>query len=442
MSIALDASRLSNIGAPKPIEVPATRYYQGGRTMFHVTLTLAQLTQLVPKRPDPNQPMEGNRRVDPGRAGKFAQYVLAKDDWVSPAIIVRAPSGEVDFDVIHPFDDGTAWGILKIPLHVLTEILLLDGQHRTLGAFIAIDEINEQIRSKRDAVQAAANDENAPVLAELNTSLNKLIATRERLNKEHIAVDLALVSTNQGKQMFVDIASNAKGVNRDFTTILDQRDVINRIAVDLMENHPLLIDRVEIGQSTRMSTTNPNFIGAKTVADLVRAVNIGVSGRIGKRVEDELTRNMPAAVAKVVAFLDVLVAGSPELQHLVDEEIEPVELRAENSPERSMIASATMLRALAGAYHDLTKPPVSQGDPMALKRSEVEVFFSKLAPKLREIPITEDEQFWMSTGAFMPGTSAPQASQGTINALVASLVSWARSSDRAVNAEAAITVAA
>jgi DGQHR domain-containing protein len=442
MSIALDASRLSNIGAPKPIEVPATRYYQGGRTMFHVTLTLAQLTQLIPKRPDPNQPMEGNRRVDPGRAGKFAQYVLAKEDWVSPAIIVRAPSGEVDFDVIHPFDDGTAWGILKIPLHVLTEILLLDGQHRTLGAFIAIDEINEQIRSKRDAVQAAANDENAPVLAELNASLNKLIATRERLNKEHIAVDLALVSTNQGKQMFVDIASNAKGVNRDFTTILDQRDVINRIAVDLMENHPLLIDRVEIGQSTRMSTTNPNFIGAKTVADLVRAVNIGVSGRIGKRVEDELTRNMPAAVAKVVAFLDVLVAGSPELQHLVDEEIEPVELRAENSPERTMIASATMLRALAGAYHDLTKPPVSQGDPMALKRSEVEVFFSKLAPKLREIPITENEQFWMSTGAFMPGTSAPQASQGNINALVASLVSWARSSDRAVNAEAAITVAA
>ncbi len=442
MSIALDASRLSNIGAPKPIEVPATRYHQGGRTMFHVTLTLAQLTQLIPKRPDPNQPMEGNRRVDPGRAGKFAQYVLAKEDWVSPAIIVRAPSGEVDFDVIHPFDDGTAWGILKIPLHVLTEILLLDGQHRTLGAFIAIDEINEQIRSKRDAVQAAANDENAPVLAELNASLNKLIATRERLNKEHIAVDLALVSTNQGKQMFVDIASNAKGVNRDFTTILDQRDVINRIAVDLMENHPLLIDRVEIGQSTRMSTTNPNFIGAKTVADLVRAVNIGVSGRIGKRVEDELTRNMPAAVAKVVAFLDVLVASSPELQHLVDEEIEPVELRAENSPERSMIASATMLRALAGAYHDLTKPPVSQGDPMALKRSEVEVFFSKLAPKLREIPITENEQFWMSTGAFMPGTSAPQASQGNINALVASLVSWARSSDRAVNAEAAITVAA
>jgi DGQHR domain-containing protein len=442
MSIAVDASRLSNIGAPKPIEVPATRYHQGGRTMFHVTLTLAQLTQLIPKRPDPNQPMEGNRRVDPGRAGKFAEYVLAKDDWVSPAIIVRAPSGEVDFDVIHPFDDGTAWGILKIPLHVLTEILLLDGQHRTLGAFIAIDEINEQIRSKRDAVQAATNDENAPVLAELNASLKKLIATRERLNKEHIAVDLALVSTNQGKQMFVDIASNAKGVNRDFTTILDQRDVINRIAVDLMENHALLIDRVEIGQSTRMSTTNPNFIGAKTVADLVRAVNIGVSGRVGKRVEDELSRNMPAAVAKVEAFLDILVAGFPELQRLVDEELEPVELRAENSPARSMIASATMLRALAGAYHDLTRPPASSGDPMPLKRSEVEVFFSKLAPRLREIPITEDETFWMSTGAFMPGTSAPQARQGTINALVASLVSWARGSDRAVNAEAAIEVAA
>ena len=333
MAIALDSDRLANVGAPKPIEVPATKYRQGGRTMFHVTITLAQLTQLVPKRPDPDEPIEGNRRVDAKRSRAFGYYVLEKDDWVSPAIIVRAPSGEVDFDLEHAFPDGTAWGILRIPLHVLTEILLLDGQHRTLGTFIAIDEINERIRAKRDSLEVARIDENGPVVAEIEASLKKLLATREKLNQEHIAVDIALVSTAQAKQMFVDIANNAKGINRDFTTILDQRDVINRIAAELIENHPLLEDRVELGQSNRrLSPNNPNFIGAKTVADIARAVQVGVSGRVGARIEDELSRNLPEAVTKVETFLDLLVAALPELQDMIDGDLEPGELRTEDLP--------------------------------------------------------------------------------------------------------------
>jgi len=407
--------------------------------MFHITITLAQLTQLVPKRPDPNEPIEGNRRVDPARAKKFGEYVLAKDDWVSPAIIVRAPSGEVDFEPSHQFEDGTAWGIIKIPLHVLTEILLLDGQHRTLGTFIAVDEINERIRTKRDAVEAARADENPPVIAAMEAGLRKLVDAREKLNREHIAVDLALVSTKQGKQMFVDIANNAKGVNRDFTTILDQRDVINRIAVDLIENHALLNDRVELGQATRMSPTNANFVGAKAVADIVRTVHVGVSGRVGARVEDELSRNLPEAVDKVEKFLDLLVAAFPDLQDMIDDELDPVDLRAEGSTHRSMIASATMMRVLAGAYYELTRKPASVRDPKAMKRSEIEVFFAALEPKMRLIPIAEDDAFWLPTGAFMAGTTAPQARQGTISALVRSLVAWARDGHQALDVQHAVS---
>ncbi len=429
MAISIDPASLTNIGAPRPIEVPATRYRQGGRVMFHLTTTLAQLTQLVPKRPDPSEPIEGNRRVDPKRARNFGHYVLEKDDWVSPAIIVRAPSAEVEFEVSHSFEDGTAWGVLKIPLHVLTEILLLDGQHRTLGTFMAIDEINERIRTERDSLEAARADENGPVIAEMEAALKKLLDTREKLNHEHIAVDIALVSTTQAKQMFVDIANNAKGVNRDFTTILDQRDVINRIAVELIESHPLLADRVELGQANnRLSPKNPNFIGAKTVADIARAVQVGVSGRVGARIEDELSRNLPEAASKVVTFLDLLVAAFPDLRAMIDGDLDPGELRVDVSPHRSMIASATMLRALAGAYHDLTEKPANVGEPKPLKRSELEVFFANLAPKMRMIPIAEDNDFWMSTGAFLAGSSAPQGSQGPMIALTRSLVAHARES--------------
>ncbi|HEX3734047.1 MAG TPA: DNA sulfur modification protein DndB [Solirubrobacterales bacterium] len=440
-AVTLDSDKLGDLGAPKPIEVPATLYRQGKREMYHLTVTLAQLTQLVPKRPDPEQPIEGNRRVDPKRARKFGDYVIERDDWVSPAIIVRAPSGEVKFAPAHEFADGTAWGVLEIPLHVLTSILLLDGQHRTLGIFIALDEINERIRELKDGVAAAEADQNPHVLGELEKSLAKAIAGRDRLNKDHISIDLAVVTTDQGKQMFVDIADNAKGVNPDFTTILDQRDVVNRMAAQLIEDHPLFEGRVERGQSTRMSAKNPNFIGAKSVADIARAVNVGVGGRVGKRVQDELSKELPIAVERVETFLDVLVAAFPELEAMIDEDIDPIDLREEGSEHRSMVASATMLRILAGVYHDLTVGGKG-ADEEPLNRSEVEVFFSLLAPKLRDVPIDEKDPFWMPTGVFLAGATAPSARQGSMSSLVRQIVDWARHGNPALAGQAELEVVA
>jgi hypothetical protein len=197
------------------------------------------------------------------------------------------------------------------------------------------------------------------------------------------------------------------------------------MAAQLIEEHPLFEDRVEHGQSSRMSAKNPNFIGAKSVADLVRSVNIGVSGRVGKRVQDELTGELPVAIERVEAFLDTLVAGFPELQAMIDKEIDPIDLREEGSDYRSMITSATMLRVLGGVYHDLTMP--SKKDAVeAMSRSEIEVFFKSLAPKMRDIPIDENDSLWMPTGVFLPGSTAPSARQGSMTALVRELARWAR----------------
>jgi hypothetical protein len=200
---------------------------------------------------------------------------------------------------------------------------------------------------------------------------------------------------------------------------------VNQIAVEIMEEHPLLVGRVEYGQSTRMSSKNPNLIGAKSVADLVRTVHVGISGRIGRGIEAEMAKNVPAAGRRVRTFLDTLVAGFDDLQAIVDGDIDPIDLREPGSENRSMIGSATMLRALAGVYHDLTDREGKDGmAPMA--RSEVISYFRTLAPRMREIPIAEDNAFWLSTEAFIPGTTAPQARQGSMNSLVRALVKDAR----------------
>ncbi len=411
------------LGAVRPVELPATRYRQGGRVMYHVVATLAGLPRLIVKRPDPNRPLEGNRKVDAGRAKKFAGYVITNGDWVSPAIIVRAPSGEIEFDPLHEFDDGTAWGVLRIPLPVLTEILLLDGQHRTLGTFLALDDVNGRVTKHKDLVAKAEHNGDTQVAQEHKRELKKDLAIRDRLSREHISIDVAVVTTEQAKQMFADINNNAKGVNPDYTTYLDQRDVVNRIAVKLMDEHQLLVGRVEVGQSVRMSPSNPHLMGAKAVADLVRAVHVGATGRIGRRIDDQMAKNEEGAYQRVRSFLDVLVAAFPDLRAVMNGEVEAADMR-----KTSLLGSATMLRALAGAYHDLTKRQDEPDAPNAFSRSEVEDFFRRIEGQMSDIPVTEDG-IWHRSRAFVPGGSAPQGMQGAVRQLVDFLVGWARNGE-------------
>jgi DNA-sulfur modification-associated len=409
------------LGGARPVELPATRYKQGGRQMYHVVVTLANLTTIIVKRPDPNQPIEGNRKVDAARAKKFGDYILKEAGWVSPAIIVRVPSGEVKFKQVKPFEDGTAWGVLTVPLHVLTEILLLDGQHRTLGTFLGLDEINGRISRLRDLVSAAERTGEPALVADHQKRLQTELATRDRLGQEHISIDVAVVSTGTAKQMFADINNNAKGVNPDYKTVLDQRDVVNRITIDLINDHPLLTGRVEHGQATRMSVTNPNLIGAKSVADIVRAVHKGTRGRMGRRIENEMEENQRTATAAVSQFLDLLLTSFDDLRLVSEGRLEPVQLR-----KTSMLGSATMLRVLAAVYHELLHASTDPGAPSPLPRSSIQAFFTSLDPHMKEIPVAADNEFWMSTGAFLPDTSAPQARRQTIEGLVDELVQRAR----------------
>jgi DGQHR domain-containing protein len=408
------------LGGARPVQLAATRYRQGGRTQYHVAVPVAEMTRLIVNRPDPNRPLEGNRKVDANRAKKFGDYLLKSRDWVSPAVIVRVPAHEVDFDAKVTLADGTAWGILSIPLDMLTEIVLLDGQHRTLGVFLALEAINERIARLRQTIaRMKEQDADLAAIHEQQERLENDLRIRKRLGDEHLSIDVAEVGPDEAKQMFGDINNNAKGVNPDFTTILDQRDVVNRIAVQVIETHVLLQDRVELGQSARMSPANPNLIGAKGVADICRAVLVG-RGRVGARVEDEIAKNMAASVKKVEQYLDVLIGAFDSLRDVMEGREEPRTLR-----EKSMLTSSTILRVLGMVYYELTHGNPDQGE-RSWSRAEIEDFFRKLGPHFTRIPVAEGDRFWLDTKAFLPGGMAPLASQGAIRALSDSIVGWAR----------------
>jgi hypothetical protein len=72
--------------------------------------------------------------------------------------------------------------------------------------------------------------------------------------------------------------------------------------------HSLLRGRVDPEQD-RIGRGNPNLMGAKHVAELVRTLAVGIEGRISRRLEDELRED--ALIQKTNEFLDALVAAFP-----------------------------------------------------------------------------------------------------------------------------------
>ena len=165
------------------------------------------------------------------------------------------------------------------------------------------------------------------------------------------------------------MANNAKGLGGDLTTWFDQTKVTYRVARTLVEEggHPLLVDKVHIGVGTedRLPGDAPYWIGAKTVADIVHAVDKGVTGRYQRADEKELERDAQAEKAicnQAVWFLDCLVTAFPVMREIQNGRPKiGGEIR---KSKKTMLTSSSMLRALAGAYRLAvrTDEPLLTGD--------------------------------------------------------------------------------
>jgi len=137
----------ASVGVARRLELPAFRYKQGGRTQYSTVISVLEVPTLVARKPDPNKPLDGNRKVDGPRAKRFGEYVNDKQDWVSPAIFVGVPKEHNSLRFVEKvaFDNGSSFGILSIPSNETQHVLLVDGQHRTLG-FHTLDEIIDERR--------------------------------------------------------------------------------------------------------------------------------------------------------------------------------------------------------------------------------------------------------------------------------------------------------
>lgn len=383
----------------------AQRSIQGGREVYSIRVPLTDLTAILIV-PNPNEIDEDNRRVNERHARDFGAY-LRNPRWVAPALLVR-DAGGCTFDPL-PGSDGTV-GYLTVPWtdSGLSMILTIDGQHRILGVDQEIKRIAAAILSiDRSLAKGGLKPER---VAKMQQEKKDLMEEMTRLKEESIGVDIYKEEDGAlARQMFVDVADNARGISAAVRSRFDSSKVANR-TLDQVIKHALLKGRVDMEQD-RMTRTSTHLIGAKHVADLTRGVMFGITGRTSKAKEATLEDR--EVVASVLDFLDCITEAFPDLAAVAEGDLSPQALRA-----RSLLGSVGMLRVLAAVYRNLRADHVDT--------PAITAFFATLAPSMGA-PV-EAVSIWRkdptTSVSFEEGAYAPVMRQQNLGYLVDAVTAW------------------
>jgi hypothetical protein len=387
----------------------ATRYKQGGRNVFSLDLSLAQVAALLPA-PDPRTVYPGNRRITPAHAANFAEYMRSNADWVAPSLILRGPNmfGFEQFADVEQVP-GSEFGIIEFPRLATGDIRILDGQHRILGIHMAIQGVADDLDKMRSTLAAARRSQQEPsVIKEIKADISELMAQRRKFERDRVSIQLYVEEDlAAASQMFTDIADNAKPTTTSERVRMDMRKVVNR-AMRIVTGHPLLVNRVDL-DADRLGRTNKNLLSAKHVADVVRILTVGQDGRVGRRLENELSEVDLAQ--RGTDFLDVLCDAFPKLADVRDGVLEPDVLR-----NTSMLGSPVTLRVLAAVYHELRHRDWS--------RPEIADYFTKLNVAMAGAASQE----WVEavgSDVYFVGGFAPTSRRQDLKLVRDRLVGWA-----------------
>lgn len=394
----------------------ATRFRQGGRTVYSLDLSPMQIIKNLVTRPDPDRAVnDSNRQIRAKHAAEFADYFRKHPEWVIPGIILRSPS-KFKFDVTNEVS-GAQFGVLEIDRAASREINILDGQHRILGFFLANEGILAEMDIYRGKLQSALrNDPDGATARGPRKRLAELDEEYARLESERVAIQVYIEPDPQAyRQMFFDISDNALGITASVRSRFDSRKVVNRALPTILE-HPLLEGRVDM-ESDRVGSKSEAFLTAKNVADMTRCSIVGFSGRIGKSMEQQLSEQY--VIDRARGLFDALVEAFPPLAAVSLGQLLPSQLR-----RTSLLGSPTFLRILAGAYYEL----VDIGTRHKTQEDAV-AYFKRLAPHVSSdgSPVYPGS-IWIENlpeGLFAMGAVNPAGQRQSLLALHDKILEWA-----------------
>jgi len=420
----------------------AMKCVQGEVVSYTVVLPMEAILHSL-KKPDPNEILATNRKVDRKRADDFANRYLYErartGEWICPPLTLR----------VHPSDvvsiTPLSGEIVRIEVPKLRQWLIHDGQHRALGVHYFHEQLTAQIEKFRNqAEMARANGDK-----QLESQFLRKVEVEKRtledvLSRSSVQLNLIVTTPTIHDQLFADMAINAKGINPDFGIALDHHDPLGNIAKLVLEELPYLPPLISLGQKGRVAKKDDELIGLKSLTDIVRAVSVGGAGRIGKNVHQKLLEEERLWAGRTGEFLQACFGTFSGLRGLVEGTTTASEVK-----NTSLVGSATMLRVLASVWHEAVLDPTEPHKIVTVK--EMRDFFGVLDPHLNcfeevvrtasdgttttVIGVPESKKLWMDTLKFRPGAAAPTARPADIGDLAQEITRWMRDGNEEIGWE-------
>ena len=394
------ANILSDINAPEasqevqaikdslmPFTTNAHKFRQGGRDVYAFTLDLETLNRLLPERVEERIVRDANRPLTPSHAMNLQKYLQSQPKWLLGTLLLGIGPEDVGFTPhVTESNEELPVGKLTITNEARSTMKMFDGQHRR--------------RAVRDAlVELAASERTSGKLVSLKqASLPIMLYVESRIP--------AL------QQMFAD-AAQTRTIERNTITRFDQTDAFNLTALRVAEESALFAGRVEL-ESSSITRRSEKIIAINQLAMALRTLEIGVSGRISRTRNQEYMLELDSLHERCIDWADrFMPLARDEYRSLTAGDIENDEIPLARSD--TMAYNATVIRILAGCYHEWTR----DGDdwkPLAdFLRGET------LKPRLTEGSLLID------AGIVAPGGTSPVSQIRAIGAAVNYIVGQAKS---------------
>ena len=306
---------------------PAHRFTQGGRYVYSLILDLPTLDRLLPDRVDENVIREANRRLTPSHAAAIQNYLENQDRWLLGTLMMGVDPEAIEF-LPYPGQEDTGKAVIvgQLSLRSAESVKIFDGQHRRRAIKDALKSLREGRR--QGARLSSLQEASVPVMLYAEPSIDHL------------------------RQMFAD-AAQTKTIERNTVTMFDRRDAFNQASEQLLEISEFLAGRVEFERAS-VSRNSPNIVSVNQLAVTLKTVEVGIKGRVSKTANDECLANMDDLVDRCWAWSDEFMpAAREEYDDLLAGEIDNSEIPEMRSS--TMAFNATVVRILAGCYHEWVK---------------------------------------------------------------------------------------
>jgi len=425
-----------------------------GRKTFVTMMKVSSLKDLMPEVKVGAMPSETNREVNEKRVAELAEYYTRIGDRVIiPPILADThldfefqKGGEMQLDE----ENSVEVGILQIPLAVDDALIILDGQHRVAGLVKAYRETVAKLGNLQDERDRLMDQEQDPMqiqrLRDLSTQISTFEALMERFTRDTVTVEIRTNTPKElHKEWFVTIADNAKGINKSERARLDTINMSSLAAKQVCDKHPLLAGNIGEGGQPRIDfrnnmakKTSDTIYSLDNIRNVVKNIAFSAAKKETAKMEREAVKKIDDIEAESMKFFDALVSSIPKYSQLsqITSGYTGGKFRKE-----SLYASPTMLRALAGAYHELVLGSADgkKVSPLELKHNKNGFDqFVKLLKNLNEymdlkVYGSEGEidihPKWRQTTLFRESGLAPQSGFQDLAKLVDLLTEWGKLGD-------------